>query len=139
MPQLDNLIVLPQIFWLIFIFTIFYFLTTFYFLPKLLKSIKSRKYFLEHNNLLNSTLVKQVFGKRKNLINNLLEDFLVIKNFMFGQILNTKLNIKYEPFRKKYVKLINFTLYASINSIFYCNTNLLNSLKFYPSLLNKKK
>lgn len=132
MPQLDNLIVLPQIFWLVLIFSIFYFLITFYFLPILIKSIKSRKYFLEHNNMLNSVLLKQVFKKRKNLINSLLKDFSIIKSLIFGHIFN----IKYEPFRKKYTKLINFILLASINSIFYCNINLLSSLKFYPLLLN---
>lgn len=139
MPQLDNLIVLPQIFWLIFVFTLFYFLITFYFLPILVKSIKSRKYFLEHNNKLNSVLLKQVFDKRKNLISILSKDFFTIKNLMFGQILSTKSSIKYEPFKKKYIKLVDLILFASINSVFYCNTNLLSSLKFYPLLLNKKK
>ena len=139
MPQLDHLIVLPQIFWFIIIFSFFYFSTTYYFLPILLKSIKSKKYFLEQNDFLNSALLKQITERRKYLINKFLVNFLNIKSFIFNEVFNIKLNIKFEFLNQKYLKLINFLLVASIKSVSYCNVSLLNSLKFYPSLFNKIK
>lgn len=139
MPQLDNLIILSQIFWLILIFFTFYFFTTYYFLPLVLKSIKSRKYFLEQNTSYNFILTQQIYQKRKNLMGILFKDFLNIKYLIFNKILNTKLNFKHKFLKQKYTKLINFLLTASIKSVSYCNLSLLNSFKFYPSLLNKQK
>lgn len=139
MPQLDKLIVLPQIFWLIILFTFFYFLTTFYFLPVLLRFIKSRKYFLNNNNTLNIDLSVESFEKRKNLMVLLFQDFSSIKSLIFSKITNLNFNFKDDILISKYKKFINLILIAASDSTYYCNFSLLKSLKFFPLFLNKKK
>nr|YP_009944495.1 ATP synthase F0 subunit 8 [Osmundea sinicola]QFR99789.1 ATP synthase F0 subunit 8 [Osmundea sinicola] len=139
MPQLDNLIILSQIFWLILIFSIFYFIVTYYFLPKILKSIKVRKYFLEYNIYLNFRLTKKITEERKKLMDVLFKNFSDIKYLIFNKIFITNLNLKQDFLKQKYTKLTNFILIASMKSISYCNLSLLNSLKFYPLFLNKQK
>lgn len=138
MPQLDKLIVLPQIFWLIILFTLFYFITTFYFLPILISGIKSKKYFLESNLTFNTNLTTEIFSKRKILMSCLIKDFLNTKNLIFGNIISLNFCFKNDPFKHKHIKSLDLILLASINSIFYCNISLLKSLKFLPLILNKK-
>lgn len=139
MPQLDNLIILSQIFWLILIFSIFYFIVTYYFLPTILKSIKVRKYFLEYNTYLNFSLTKKNIEERKKLMDILFKNFSNIKYLIFNKIFTINLNLKQDFLKQKYAKLTNFILIASVKSVSYCNLSLLNSLKFYPVFLNKQK
>ena len=120
-------------------FSFFYFLVTYYFLPILIKSIKSKKYFLTHNYELNLNLISNIFEKRKYLMSILFKNFSEVKNLIFGKILNTEGKFNHDPLKNKYKNLINILLTASINSIFYCNDSVLKSLRFFPLLLNKQK
>ena len=139
MPQLDILIVLPQIFWLIIIFILFYFILTYYFLPIFLKTIKSRKKLSNYNQTINSNLIKDILLNRKNVLSDLYVNFNTIKSIVFIKLINIKFQFKQKPFKQKYSKLTNIIFKAVNNSIFYCNLNLLSSLKFYPFMLNKIK
>nr|QUJ09440.1 ATP synthase F1 subunit 8 [Neorhodomela munita] len=139
MPQLDTLIVLPQIFWLIIIFIFFYFVLTYYFLPTFLKTIKSRKKLFNHNHSINLNLLKEILLKRKNVLKDLNLNLTTVKSIVFVKLLNLKFKFKQKPFKQKYSKLTNIIFKALNKSVYYCNLNLLNSLKFYPFMLNKIK
>lgn len=139
MPQLDKLIILPQIFWLIILFSLFYFLTTFYFLPTLLKFIKSRKYFLNNNNTLSEALSIKSSEKRKIITVSLLQDFSKIRSLIFNKITSSSFSFRDDVFKPKYKKFTSTMLIVMLDSINYCNISLLKSLKFFPLLLNKKK
>ena len=138
MPQLDNLIVLPQTFWLILIFTSFYFAITFFFLPILIRTSRSKKYLLEHNRTSNLNLLSDILSKNKNLTNNLNKSFDKIRTLLFGKVLDTNTNFKQKPFKQKYTRLTTLLLVASIKSASYCNTPLLNILKFHSTPLKGK-
>ncbi len=138
MPQLDNLIILPQIFWLTVFFGLFYFLLTYYFLPFFLKAINSRKYFLESNKINESKLTHEIFNKRKLILNDLNSNFNKIRSILFLKVFNIKFSSQKNTFNSKFLKLNNKLLIALNNSVLYCNFFVLNTIEFYPKILNKK-
>lgn len=138
MPQLDNLIILPQIFWLIIFFGLFYFILTYYFLPLFLKAINSRKYFLENNKISESKLISEVFNKRKLILNDLNLNFNKIRSILFLKVFNKKIDFQKNFFNLKFSKLNNKLLIALNNSVLHCNFFILNTIEFYPKMLNKK-
>nr|YP_009325918.1 ATP synthase F0 subunit 8 [Vertebrata lanosa]APC24959.1 ATP synthase F0 subunit 8 [Vertebrata lanosa] len=139
MPQLDILIILPQIFWFIIFFSIFYFILTYYFLPIFLKTINSRKYFLENNKILENKLVNEVFNKRKLVSKELNLNFIKIKSILFFRLIHPRFNFRKKPFSFEFFKLNNKVMFAVNKSILYCNLFTLNTFKFYPKVLNKIK
>jgi hypothetical protein len=139
MPQLDILIILPQIFWLIVFFGIFYYILTYYILPFFLQTINSRKYFLQSNKTYENKLISDIFNKRKLVLNELNTNFNHIKSVLFLKLFHTKFNFRKEPFDSHFFKLNNKILNAVNNSILYCNPTVLSIIKFYPKILNKTK
>ena len=139
MPQLDILIILPQIFWLIIFFGIFYFVLTYYFLPFFLKTINSRKYFLENNKINENKLISEIFNKRKLILNDLNFNFNNIRSILFLKVFSTKFDFQKNAFNSKFLKLNGKLLIALNNSILHCNFAILNTLEFYPKILNKNK
>ena len=139
MPQLDILIILPQIFWLIIFFSSFYFILTYYFLPFFLKTINSRKYFLENNKITENKLIDDVFTKRKLVSKQLNSNFNKIKSIIFIRLIHIKFNFYKKPFDIEFLKLNNKIFSATNKSILYCNSPSLNTFEFYPKILNKNK
>lgn len=137
MPQLDFLIILPQIFWLIITFTLFYFVFTYYFLPLFLKAINSRKEFLKFNKNIEIQLSDEVFKKRQFVLKELSLNLSNIRSILFSNLIHLKFDFQQKPFKLQYNKLNLKVLIAINKSVFYCNPNLINLLKFYPSILNK--
>nr|YP_009546481.1 ATP synthase F0 subunit 8 [Gelidium kathyanniae]AYO27829.1 ATP synthase F0 subunit 8 [Gelidium kathyanniae] len=89
MPQLDRIIIFPQIFWLFVIFTVFYISLTHFFLPKFLKSLKARKEIIKVNEAEALLLIKKSMAnqaKLKLLLLNHLSD--IKKIFSINPILN---------------------------------------------------
>nr|YP_010620069.1 ATP synthase F0 subunit 8 [Rhodomelopsis africana]WAX04082.1 ATP synthase F0 subunit 8 [Rhodomelopsis africana] len=139
MPQLDILIILPQIFWLIICFTFFYFLLTYYFLPFFLKTIKARINFIKANQMLEVQITFAVTKKKLALFKNLNKTLNKIHLILFAKLFHLRFNFLKKPMKQSYFLLNKKILNASANSIFFCNPILLNSLEFYPLFLNKKK
>lgn len=139
MPQLDFLIILPQIFWLIFFFSLFYYVLTYYFLPIFLKTINSRKYLLENNKNIENKLTNSILERRKFLLIELNHNLNQVKIVLFIRLMHTKFNFHKKPFSLQFSKLNTKIIDAANKSILYCNYPMLNSLKFYPQILNKVK
>ena len=135
MPQLDFLIILPQIFWLILSFIIFYFILTYYFLPIFLKTINSRREFIKFNKNFELKLDNEILLKRQFILKKFISDLNEVKSFIFLNLLKFK-SIK--PLRLQSSKLNVKILTALNKSVVYCNLDLINLIKFYPSFLNKK-
>lgn len=135
MPQLDFLIILPQIFWFILSFTFFYFILTYYFLPIFLKTINSRREFIKFNKNSESRLDNEILLKRQFILKKFTSDLSEIKSVIFLNLLKFKST---KPFKLQSSKL-NAKISTALNkSVIYCNLDLINLIKFYPSLLNKK-
>nr|YP_010620138.1 ATP synthase F0 subunit 8 [Melanothamnus gigas]WAX04174.1 ATP synthase F0 subunit 8 [Melanothamnus gigas] len=139
MPQLDILIILPQIFWLILSFSFFYFFLSYFFLPLFLKTINSRKKFLKTNQIIETQLISNSLKKRQFILKKLNLTFSKIRSIIFLNIFSLNFNFYQQPFEFAYIKLTNQLLIATMKSILFCNTILLKSLKFYPFVLNKLK
>lgn len=137
MPQLDFLIILPQIFWLIISFISFYFILAYYFLPLFLKTIISRKEFFKFNKNIEIQLTDEIFKKRQFILKELNFNLNKIKSTIFLNLIHLNFNFQQKPFKLQYSKLNKKILIAINKSIFYCNFNLINLLKFYPTILNK--
>nr|YP_010620023.1 ATP synthase F0 subunit 8 [Symphyocladiella dendroidea]WAX04036.1 ATP synthase F0 subunit 8 [Symphyocladiella dendroidea] len=139
MPQLDFLIILPQIFWLIICFSLFYFFLTYYFLPRFLKTIKARINFIKNNQILEIQVFNAITEKQKKTFKNLNKTLSNIRSLLFIKLFTLKFNFTNQPFKNNYLILNKKILIASTHSLFFCNSILLNSLEFYPLFLNKKK
>ena len=138
MPQLDFLIILPQIFWLIFFFSSFYFIITYYFLPIFLKTINSRKQFIKFNKNIETKLNTEILSKRQFILKELTSNLNEIKITLFSNLMHSKFIFQQNPFELQSLKLNSKISIATNKSITYCNLDLINLLKFYPSILNKK-
>nr|YP_011017602.1 ATP synthase F0 subunit 8 [Bostrychia moritziana]WQF69402.1 ATP synthase F0 subunit 8 [Bostrychia moritziana] len=134
MPQLDILLIIPQITWLFLNFVLFYFLITFFILPKFLKVIKLRKLIVLENKALNSTLSESYFSKRKIMIAKFNSDLKKIKFSILDKIFVSTFfeNKKKFLFLAEFNKITNCLKSAAKHTICYCNTNLLNSLLLFP-------
>nr|YP_010620161.1 ATP synthase F0 subunit 8 [Herposiphonia versicolor]WAX04197.1 ATP synthase F0 subunit 8 [Herposiphonia versicolor] len=138
MPQLDFIIVLPQIFWLVLFFISFYFILTYLFLPFFLKTILSRTKFIEFNYITELQLIKEVFEKRQFIIKKLNFSFNKIHSILFLNVLIPKFNFINKPFKDIYLIKNKIFFLAVKKTLYFCNPIILNSFKFYPSFLNKK-
>lgn len=139
MPQLDILIILPQIFWLIIFFGVFYYILTYYILPLFLQTINARKYFLQNNKTIENKLIDDIFNKRKLVLNELNTNFSHIKSVLFLKLFHIKFNFHKKPFDIYFSKLNIKILNAVKESVLYCNPTTLSIIKFYPKILNKIK
>nr|QVQ56649.1 ATP synthase F0 subunit 8 [Erythrocystis saccata] len=139
MPQLDILIILPQIFWFIIFFIIFYYTLTYYFLPFFLQTINARKYFLQNNKIIENRLITEIIEKRKLMLNELNSNFHKIRSVLFLKLFHTKFNFQTKKFNNYFSKLNTKICIAVNNSILYCNPTILDIFEFYPKVLNKNK
>lgn len=139
MPQLDYLIIIPQVVWLFLIFTCFYFTLTYFFLPTLLKTIKVRFYFNKYFKSTNSRLSIELKDKNEWIIFELKHNFQNIKNKILFQsfVVNS---VEHKIFTKKdKSKLMNLFVNATKNITIFYSEDLLRTINFYPSTLNLKK
>ena len=130
MPQLDRIIIFPQIFWLFIVFILFYTTLTHFFLPKFLKSLKARKLVIEANEKEISSIAKTSLDTQAKLtftlLNNLASVRRILDNNSTFSILNSNsLEIK------KADELIGI---AVKNSILFCNSQILDSINIYSKI-----
>lgn len=126
MPQLDYIIIFPQIFWLFISFTFLYIILTHFFLPKFLKFLKARKLIINENSSETFTAINKFNEKQILLKNLILTENTILNDFIF---LNVKSQLDTHLIDEKIaIALINITL--------YCDIQLLNLIFFYPKLLN---
>lgn len=131
MPQLDRIIVFPQIFWLVVIFVFAYATLTHFFLPKFVKALKSRKQIVEANNTELSNLISKIENKQLLLKQLLLKQLVSIDNSLTHDLL-IPVNLS---------KLNTHTIdskvgFATFNASLYCDVKLFNCISFYPKFLN---
>nr|WAX04128.1 ATP synthase F0 subunit 8 [Polysiphonia sp.] len=136
MPQLDLLIILPQLFWMIFLFSIFYFLLTYFFLPLFLKAIISRKKFIEFNHLRASQQHQITLNKQKFVLKKLTISFEKIHSVLFHHFFLIKLPVNFSFIKTSFIKINKKIFLTFYNSISFCNLISLQSLKFFPTFLN---
>nr|YP_009317527.1 ATP synthase F0 subunit 8 [Gelidium isabelae]AOX48979.1 ATP synthase F0 subunit 8 [Gelidium isabelae] len=125
MPQLDRIIIFPQVFWLLVIFTIFYITLTHFFLPRFLKALKTRKEIVKVNELESSLVSKKsIDSQAKSRI--LLLNYLDIVKKIFS--LNSTLNI---PNAKNLnTQSVDELIGVMVkNSILFCNSQILDSIR----------
>lgn len=129
MPQLDFLIIFPQIFWMCVIFSLFYFFLTFYFLPKFLFSLKLRKFILEENSRKNLSKVSLNSTKKNNLHFELeTKVYSLSRNFEKLEIL-LKSNLIF-PSSNFDLKII----YATRFTMLFCDALILKNILFFPKV-----
>nr|YP_009774170.1 ATP synthase F0 subunit 8 [Caulacanthus okamurae]QIZ74787.1 ATP synthase F0 subunit 8 [Caulacanthus okamurae] len=130
MPQLDRLIVFPQIFWLLFFFTFIYAVLTHFFLPLFIKSLKSRKLIEEMNSLEIIILTNQFEKNRSSLKQLVIENLSLAENLLAQTFLSSSTggeNIK--------INQANLRLNSAItNFVLYNNYPLLKSICFYSKI-----
>nr|WDA66148.1 ATP synthase F0 subunit 8 [Lithothamnion corallioides] len=137
MPQLDLIIIFPQIFWLLLIFFCTYTILVHFFLPIFVKSLKARKrIILENSALLLNTQKK--FDLRQVFLNNLLnKNFYLVKS-----ILETEISNIFSPKNKFDLNLLDIKIAKVLyyNTLYY-DTNILDSVPLNPkfSYLNFKE
>lgn len=137
MPQLDFLIILPQIFWLILFFSLTYFSLTYFFLPLFLKTLNSRKYFLKINKNKETSLINDIINNRSLVFKNLSSNFDQLKSILFFRLLHLKFQFYKKPYSHQFSKLNNKIFKATVNSILYCNFTVLQKIKIYPRILKR--
>ena len=129
MPQLDYIIIFPQIFWLILVFIGSYIILSHYFLPNFLKSIKTRKEIVNFN-LFNSSEIQKNRKKKQIFLNKLLSNNLIlIKNFLSKEsilLVSIGSNVGFNVDIKVATALYNFILYY--------NMNIVNCIQLKPKL-----
>lgn len=137
MPQLDRIIIFPQVFWFFIFFIFFYILITHYFLPMFLINLKFRKKILEENNikLLNfsinfvnekSELLKHLNQNLEKIKLSIYFDIYCLNNIFFNKKFFNSLVLD-----KKFILIIK-------DILFYCNYKFLNNLIFFSKNLNLK-
>jgi len=138
MPQLDFLIVFPQIFWLIFFFILFYFILSYFFLPFFLRTILIRTKFIKQNSLFEAHLITTFLEKQQIFFNKLNKSLIDIHSKVFSDLLNLHFTFLTPPFKKNYVILNKKIFEVTKKSLYFCNSIILESFVFFPSMLNKK-
>jgi len=132
MPQLDQIIIFPQIFWLFLVFTTFYVILTHYFLPLFVKSIKLRKQVIELNTSESAKVLESLSRNQDLLQKSLFNELQSIKNIIDN---NDFLYISLEQnlFLQAIDKKIGNMLY---DSLLYCDEQVLESIFLECRVLN---
>lgn len=134
MPQLDYIIVFPQIFWLMFIFIITYSGLSHFFLPIFLKVLKTRKLIIlcNTNKILKN---EKKLLEKQNYLNKILNGNLSILKNIFTKNILVSFSSKYRIDMQLVDKKLAQALY---NNMLYCNSQLLNCIILKPRLINFK-
>nr|YP_011017569.1 ATP synthase F0 subunit 8 [Antithamnionella miharai]WQF69344.1 ATP synthase F0 subunit 8 [Antithamnionella miharai]WQF69369.1 ATP synthase F0 subunit 8 [Antithamnionella miharai] len=132
MPQLDYIIIFPQIFWFCVIFTVFYLFLTHIFLPKFLKALKSRKLILQKSNKESQELILKLNNKQIFLKGNLLTHLSKIKKkLLHFNTLITSLNYSKTYVDKKIAEVVYW-------HILYYDTTIVKQIQIFPKKFNLK-
>ena len=86
MPQLDFIIVFPQIFWLLVVFFSSYVILVHFFLPLFVKSLKVRRLIILENTKLLSLTQEKFYLKQNNLVLLLNKNFYLIKFMLESEV-----------------------------------------------------
>nr|YP_009511910.1 ATP synthase F0 subunit 8 [Gracilariopsis longissima]AXI97837.1 ATP synthase F0 subunit 8 [Gracilariopsis longissima]UAD89939.1 ATP synthase F0 subunit 8 [Gracilariopsis longissima] len=134
MPQLDRIIVFSQIFWLFIIFTLFYTILTHFFLPKFIKSLKIRKQIIDKNSLEIVSIAENTLKIQNLLKKNVLKDLESVKTLLIQHFSNL---VKEKSYANPSLidEKISFVI---LNTLIYCDLQLLNSIIVYPKVLKYK-
>nr|YP_009317573.1 ATP synthase F0 subunit 8 [Gelidium sinicola]YP_009559277.1 ATP synthase F0 subunit 8 [Gelidium coulteri]AOX49025.1 ATP synthase F0 subunit 8 [Gelidium sinicola]QBA96124.1 ATP synthase F0 subunit 8 [Gelidium coulteri] len=124
MPQLDYIIIFPQIFWLFLIFTVFYISLTHFFLPKFLKSLKARKEIIKANEAEALSLIKKSTDNQTKL-NLLLSNYLSDIKRIFSVSPTLSISDTKSLNNKKADELISIMIK---NSALFCDSQILDSI-----------
>nr|YP_009114033.1 ATP synthase F0 subunit 8 [Gelidium elegans]AGW30472.1 ATP synthase F0 subunit 8 [Gelidium elegans] len=125
MPQLDRIIIFPQVFWLLVIFTVFYIVLTHFFLPRFLKALKTRKEIVKVNEL-EALLVSKRSTDSQTKLRLLLLNHLSIVKKIFS--LNPTLNIS--SAKSLNTQAVDELIGVMVkNSILFCNSQILDSIR----------
>nr|UVF63021.1 ATP synthase F0 subunit 8 [Synarthrophyton patena] len=124
MPQLDFIIIFPQIFWLLIVFLFTYIILSHFFLPIFIKTLKSRKYIiLENTKILIKTQNK--FNLKQTQLS-----FLLNRNFKLIKVmLETEIFSLFSEDSNIDLNLVNIKLIEALYyNILYYNSNVLDSI-----------
>nr|APC24935.1 ATP synthase F0 subunit 8 [Gracilariophila oryzoides] len=134
MPQLDRIIVFSQIFWLFIIFTLFYTILTHFFLPKFIKSFKIRKQIIDTNSIEISSIAENTLHKHNLLNFFLLKDLESVKALLAQHFSNLVKEKNYAN-----TSLIDEKIgFVILNTLIYCDLQLINAIIVYPKVLEYK-
>lgn len=133
MPQLDHIIIFPQIFWLFSFFIFFYIILVHFFLPNFLKSLKARKLIQKINTEKASFSVKKSSESKTKLTNIAFKNLNNVK-----EILNSDSNLSLSNFNSVKTNEIDKAIgVIAKNSILFCNYQILDSINTYFKLIKK--
>ena len=133
MPQLDHIIIFPQIFWLFLIFILFYTVLTHFFLPKFLKSLKARKLIAKANSEKVSFIVKASSENKIRLINTITHSLVAVT-----KVLSSSSTLNISNFNLAKISKIDEAIgIATKNSILFCNSQILDSMNIYFKLIKR--
>lgn len=130
MPQLDLIIIFPQIFWFFIIFISFYSVLLHYILPKFLIILKSRKLILSLNTKKIVELTNKSIDSRKEII-KYIKNMLTLINQNYKSPL---INQNYKSPLKIDTKLILIIK----DLVLYYNKYTFDLIKLYHKNLNNK-
>lgn len=126
MPQLDKTIIFTQIFWSFFMFTFFYAVLTHYFLPKILKSLKSRKLVVLRNSKEIDNLSIRFEKKQFALNQTLLKSLVKLEN-----LISDKFFLKNSANTDSVLSIVDEKMSLVCKSfILYCDSHILRSISF---------
>lgn len=130
MPQLDIIIIFPQIFWFFFFFIIFYSILIHYILPKILLLLKSRKVIIIKNTEETLTRTEKAIKKNK-----------LVTQFIINSLIVINATLKVNFINSNYIKNnIDFKIsLATQQLILYYNKYTINLVTLYHKNFNYKK
>nr|YP_009317619.1 ATP synthase F0 subunit 8 [Pterocladia mexicana]AOX49071.1 ATP synthase F0 subunit 8 [Pterocladia mexicana] len=135
MPQLDRIILFPQIFWLFIVFVSFYIVLTHFFLPRFLKVLKSRKSIIDLNDSKIIKIRDQFIKSEQQLNQILVNDLLVIR-----KIFNSNPTFEVFYLKNSETKKVDETLSKALkNSVLFCNFQILDLIEIRCKLANNVK
>lgn len=137
MPQLDRIIIFPQIFWFFIVLIIFYILLIHYFLPKFLSSLKSRKYLLQKNIGIVLKITNRLNSDHTNLVKNLNLNFKEIKQSIYLNSNDIQLLFLNSKFVNP-IQLDEYIIKIIKQNILFCNKQIFKNIQIYPYSLNFK-
>ncbi len=136
MPQLDFIIIFPQIFWFFIIFSILYIFILHTAIPRILIVLKSRKSLVQQNNLTASDLELQLLESQKLVVSKIIRNLKSLEAAVF--LNQTKIRLLLNN-SKLDSSVLNLKLISVITNLtLFCNKQTLNSILFFPSKLNLK-
>lgn len=132
MPQLDIIIIFPQIFWLFITFIFSYVMLTHFFLPCFIKSIKSRNLIILSNKKMLQIVEDKTMLNKKTSIDFISKSFFNIRIEFINNIVNLMQKKLCKDFSSLDQKLIIFTYY----NVLYHHRLILSKVFLYPRLIS---